>query len=162
MQHHLSSLLNEQRPLVTGEMNETLTSAVHRMGDAGVGSILVVRDGSLVGMCTERSILQRLVADRYDPARITLGHVMAAPVLCAEPDMQVDEALQLMTRTRTRHLPVVRAGRLIGIVSIGDLTHWLIDELEEAVDDLTRYISGSAVKRNPTSGVRARRISWMG
>ena len=103
MQHHLSSILNEQRPLVTGEMNETLTSAVHRMGDAGVGSILVVRDGSLVGMCTERSILQRLVADRYDPARITLGHVMAAPVLCAEPDMQVDEALQLMTRTRTRH-----------------------------------------------------------
>lgn len=158
----LSMLLDQERPLVTGEMNETLASAVQRMGDAGVGSILVVRAGSLVGMCTERSILRRLVNDRYDPTRITLGHLMAAPVMCAEPEMKVDEALQLMTRTRTRHLPVVHAGSLVGIVSIGDLTHWLIAELEESIDDLTRYISGSAVKRNPSSGVRTRRISWMG
>ena len=159
MHHTISTLLDERRQLVTGAMSETLASAVQRMGEAGVGAIVVVRDGALVGMCTERSILRRVVTDRLDPTRATLGHIVSAPVLCAEPDMRIDEALRLMTRTRTRHLPVVREGQLVGIVSIGDLTHWLIAELEDQVGDLTGYIAGGAV-RNPTKEQGRRRAAW--
>ena len=132
------------------------------MADRGVGSILVLSDGGIVGMCTERSLLRRLVVDRTDPATMRLADVMMTPVLCADPDMPIDDALAVMTRTHTRHLPVVRGGRLLAIVSIGDLTHWLITELAGSVDDLTRYISGSTAARNVTSDVWQARVSWIG
>ena len=153
MDHNLATLLPRQRQLITGEMNENIATAVQRMHDAAVGAVLVVRGETLLGICSERMILRRLVDDRLDPRRATLGEIMSSPVLCAHPTMAVDETLRLMTRTRSRHLPIVEEGRLVGIVSIGDLTHWLIRELEDSVDDLTRYIHGTATQQ------RNRRVS---
>jgi len=115
------------------------------MGEHRVGSVVAVEDGQVLGMFTERDVLQRVVAKRRDPESTLVGEVMTASVVCCSPETTVDEARGVMRDRRIRHLPVADAdGRLIGLISIGDLNAQLQAAQEQTVFLLTEYIHGRA------------------
>lgn len=132
------------KTLIVAQVRDTVQRAVELMNDAHVGSVLVLDEDRLTGILTERDVLTRIVGAQVS-ASSTIGEIMTTPVLCVSPKMRVDETMRLMTDRRTRHLPVVDDGDLMGLVSIGDLTHWITRELRHSVDELSRYIAGPAV-----------------
>jgi CBS domain-containing protein len=113
------------------------------MNEHKVGSLLVMDDGRLVGIITERDLLQRIVAGRRDPADTLTEDVMSAEVACCRPETTVDEARGVMKNRRIRHLPVLDdSDQLLGIVSIGDLNAYLSHDQEVTIHILHEYISG--------------------
>jgi CBS domain-containing protein len=120
----------------------TVLRAVDVMCHAHVGAVLVMRDDRLFGIFSERDLMTRVVLARKDPAKTPVAEVMSREVVCIERDVSPREAMALMTRRRVRHLPVVEDRRLVGIVSIGDLVRWSLDEREAQIQQLQDYVSG--------------------
>lgn len=113
------------------------------MNEHRIGSLVVVDEGRVVGMFTERDVLQRVVAERLDPEATQVGDVMTTSVVCCSPDTTLDEARGVMRDRRIRHLPVADAnGQLVGLISIGDLNAHLQAAQEQTVFLLTEYIQG--------------------
>jgi CBS domain-containing protein len=105
-----------------------------------IGAVPVIANGDVVGMFSERDVI-RCVSDGGTGAlELSIAEVMTAPAVTVSPDEGVLEALSLMTRRRIRHLPVVQAGRVIGIVSIGDLVKYRIDRIEAEAAQMRDYI----------------------
>lgn len=121
----------------------SVSAAVSEMNRRGIGSLLVVKQGTLLGIITERDVLVRLVATRADPDLTLVRQVMTPDPLTVAPSVTVEDAMLLVTRHRHRHLPVVTSGRIHGLVSIGDLTRWMVRDREHEIDHLRQYISGS-------------------
>ncbi|MGF1639579.1 MAG: CBS domain-containing protein [Rhodospirillales bacterium] len=110
----------------------SVAEAARRMGDHDIGAIVVVDDrGHLSGIVTERDVTRRAVAERLDPDRTTVGQIMTRNPDSLPPQASPIEALELMSIRRFRHLPVVEAGRVVGIVSIRDLCDVMRLILEE-------------------------------
>lgn len=122
--------------------DETVLRAAGLMNDARVGALVVTRGESVVGIFTERDILCRVVAAQRDPARTRVGEVMTAPVACCTPDTTLQECRNVMRARRIRHIPVVDEGRLMGIVSIGDLNEAAAAHQEETIRYLHEYLYG--------------------
>src|SRR6478735_688140 len=119
----------------------SVLQAATLMCEHRVGSLVAVEDGRVVGMFTERDLLQRVVAGRRDPEATVVGEVMTAGVVCCSPETTVEEARGVMRDRRIRHLPVADAdGRLLGLISIGDLNAMLQAAHEQTVFLLTEYI----------------------
>jgi len=93
-----------------------------------IGAVLVLDDGRITGIFTERDALDRVLACGLDPNGIKVAEVMTRSPVCVAPDTSVSAAMELVTTRRFRHLPVVDQGRLVGVVSSGDLTRWLVKE----------------------------------
>lgn len=121
----------------------TVAQAVQEMNRRAIGSLLVVEQGKLLGMFTERDVLVRIVGKGLDPALVKVGQCMTKGPLTVAPDASVEDAMLLVTRYRCRHLPVVENGRILGLVSIGDLTRWVVRDREHEIDDLMHYINGT-------------------
>lgn len=116
-----------------------------------IGSLVVsdgyVRNGyGLVGMFTERDVLTRLVAERRDPWATSVREVMSRPLVTIGPRDTLEHAMQLMTRRRVRHLPVVDGPLLLGLVSQGDLTAHIQRELQRDINDLSSYVHGPVAR----------------
>ncbi|MCE9531842.1 MAG: CBS domain-containing protein [Planctomycetes bacterium] len=122
---------------------ESVLQAAQMMNDHRVGSLVVVEDGRVVGMFTERDVLQRVVAERRDPEAARVNEVMTTAVVCCSPETTVDEVRGVMRDRRIRHLPVIDAdGRLLGLISIGDLNAHLQAVQEQTVFLMSEYIQG--------------------
>jgi CBS domain-containing protein len=137
-------LLERKGPhvLTIGPLASVLQAAI-LMNEHRVGSLVAVEGGRVVGMFTERDVLQRVVAERRDPDATRVAEVMTAAVVCCSPETTVDEARGVMRDRRIRHLPVADDdGRLLGLISIGDLNAQLQATQEETVFLLTEYIQG--------------------
>lgn len=117
-----------------------VSAAVVLMNLRNIGSIVVFDGPHLVGILTERDVLVRVVGERRDPAALRVGDVMTTAVITVALDATVEEAMAVMTASRCRHLPVMDGGRVVGLVSQGDLTSWVIRDQERAIVDLTDYI----------------------
>lgn len=120
--------------------NETVCDAVARMNERNIGSLLVMAGDLALGIFTERDVLTRVVAMRRDPSTTQVREVMTSKLLTVTPSTTVREAMQLMTDRRCRHLPVMHEGRVIGMISIGDLTRWVLRDQQRTIEDLTDYI----------------------
>jgi CBS domain-containing protein len=115
------------------------------MNEHRVGALVVLDEGRVVGIFTERDVLRRVVAERRDPTRTRVAEVMTAEVVCCSPETGTDEARGAMRDRRIRHLPVADAdGRLLGLVSIGDLNAELQADQEQTLFFLREYIGGRA------------------
>ncbi len=121
---------------------DTVVEAVERMCSENVGALLVCEAGHPVGMFTERDLMTKVILGRLDPATTTVGEVMSREVVYVEPTAGTAEAMAVMTERRCRHLPVASGGRLLGIVSIGDLVRWVSRNQEFEIRTLTEYIHG--------------------
>lgn len=114
--------------------------AVAIMNEHLIGSLLVLDGPRLIGIFTERDVLVRVVGDGRDPATVRVGEVMTRQIMVVEPDTTVHQAMSLMTTRRCRHLPVLEDGRVVGLISIGDLTRWVIRDQLRSIEDLTDFI----------------------
>ena len=113
------------------------------MNEHKIGSLVVLDGGRLAGIITERDVLQRIVAQRRDPAAVAVRDVMTAELVCCRTDTDLDEARGVMKNRRIRHLPVVDEDRrLLGLVSIGDLNAHQARDQEVTIHVLHEYIHG--------------------
>jgi len=116
--------------------------AVQRMAEKNVGALVVVDDGQVVGIVSERDYARKVVLLARSSKDTPLRDIMSAPVLYVRPDQSSQECMALMTQNRLRHLPVMDGGRLVGLVSIGDLVKDIISEQKFIIQQLEHYISG--------------------
>lgn len=112
----------EGRPLFRVDPTETVRKAARTMSEKNVGCIAVIDDDDrLVGIFSERDVLTRIVAEGRNPDDTLVANVMTKDIIAADPSESVNEALQKMRDRNFRHLPVVKGGHLIGMISIRDL-----------------------------------------
>ena len=109
-------------------------AAVGRMTDYNVGSLCVIEDDRLIGIFTERDLLARVVAVGRDPERTLIGQVMTPDPICIDSDATVGEALHLLDTRDIRHLPVVEDDRLIGMVSLRDLSDYIVARQDSLIE----------------------------
>jgi CBS domain-containing protein len=122
---------------------ETVLDAVEVMCDAHIGAVLVMDGDYLAGIFSERDLMTRVVLAMRDPMTTRIGDVMTPGAICAPPETSVRDAMLLMTERRVRHVPVVeRRGRIVGVVSIGDLVSSIAQEREIEIEELHNYVMG--------------------
>ena len=110
--------------------------------DKGIGAVLVVEGDRLVGIFTERDYARKVVLHGKSSKDLEVQDIMTADVLWVGPERTNEECMALMTEKRVRHLPVMEGGKLLGIISIGDLVKDIIAEQQFVIGHLERYIMG--------------------
>lgn len=135
-------LADKGRQVFTTGPAVTIRQVAREMNEHGVGALLVMSHGRPVGIISERDIIQRVVDVGLTPDSTRVSAVMTHDVYVVEATTPVSEAMAIMTSRRCRHLPVVEDGRVVGIVSIGDLTRWVSLNQEVEIQRLTDYIRG--------------------
>ncbi len=120
----------------------TVLDAVQLMNKSQVSSVLVVDNGRLSGIFTERDVLRRVVGSALDPKATPLSSVMTAGLTTIAPTTSIDEAHAIFTSRHCRHLPVLDDSRLVGLISVGDISRWLSDVNRAEAESLKNYISG--------------------
>lgn len=137
-------LLEKGRHVLTIGEDATVLDAALLMNEHKIGGVPVVRDRQVVGMFTERDILQRVVAEQRDPASTLVGKVMTRDITWCTEETTIDEARRLMMDKRVRHLPILNGGREpLGLISIGDLNAWRLAHQTKTVIALQEYIYGT-------------------
>ena len=118
-------------------------SAIELMADKGVGALLVVDQGSLVGIVSERDYARKVILKGRSSKDTFVREIMTTSPKTIGCDATVEEAMRTMTENRVRHLPVINSeGHIAGMLSIGDLVNWIIVSQEEAIAHLEHYIAG--------------------
>ena len=139
----IGSLLGEKGGLVWSvEPSVSVFDAITKMAEKGVGALLVMNEGRLLGIISERDYTRKVILKGYSSKDMRVDKIMTSDVVTATADETVEGAMRLMTERRIRHLPVMENGQVAGVVSIGDLVKWTISAHEETIAHLTSYISG--------------------
>ena len=120
-----------------------VSEAVARLGERRIGALPVVEGDRIVGIMSERDVIYCLRDHGPEVLDWPVSRVMTSPAITAEPSAPVLSALALMTERRIRHLPVTEGGRLIGIVSIGDLVKYRMDRIEAEANAMRSYIQNA-------------------
>jgi CBS domain-containing protein len=136
-------LENKGGMVLSVDVNETVLDAISLMAQVNIGAVLVQKDDIIAGIFTERDYLQKIALQSRSSQQTKVGDVMTTPVISADPDDSVQQCMETMTTCHCRHLPVVKEGKLLGIVSIGDLVKKLLDEKQSEVEKLNQYITGT-------------------
>lgn len=140
----LSVLLKEKGSDIKSiSPGQTIFECATIMTECKVGALMVMDNGKLAGIISERDILRKLVVHADDPKKILVEKLMTRDVLTVTDKTTVREAMHIVTEKRIRHLPVLQDGKLIGLISIGDLTKWALQLQEQQISSLTNYIHGS-------------------
>jgi CBS domain-containing protein len=121
--------------------DETVFDAIRKMADENIGSLVVCEGTKLIGIITERHYARNVfLKGRASPSTL-VQDIMETQVFFVRPDQTVDECMAVMSEKRVRHLPVMDQGKLIGIISIGDLVKHIISDQKFTIDQLTHFIS---------------------
>lgn len=140
----VSEILDHKGGMVLSvDVNETVLNAISLMAQVNIGAVLVQKDDTIAGIFTERDYLQKIALKSLSSQSTRVGDVMTTPVISAEPGDSIQHCMETMTTCHCRHLPVVENGKLLGIVSIGDLVKRMLEEKQNEVEKLSQYISGS-------------------
>ena len=123
----------------------TVFDALELMAEKNIGAILVLTDGQLCGVMSERDYARKVVLAGKSSSSTTVSEIMTRPVLVVHPDQTIDKCMALMTDKRLRHLPVIEDDQLVGMVSIGDVVKTIIADQEYMLDQFEIYITGPAL-----------------
>lgn len=138
----IGSILTGKKPLVSVATTTTVREIAQLLYDNRIGAVLVIEDGAILGIVSERDIVAGLHTHEA-VLDCTAGQLMTSPVITAPPEQDIVESMGVMTDRRVRHLPVVEGGRCVGLVSIGDLVKRRIDDAEAEASALKDYIQTS-------------------
>lgn len=129
------------RRVVTVDENRSAMEAALIMTEEFIGSVVVTKAARVVGIFTERDLMMRVIGQGLDPARMKIRDVMTKDPITILPEDTADQCLALMKDHRCRHLLVFEGEEFVGIVSLRDIVHLLLDEKEEIIGHLERYIT---------------------
>ena len=118
-----------------------VTECVRRMAAENIGALIIMDGEKLLGIFTERDALNKVLAGGLDPIHTKVSEVMTKDPICIAPTTTVGAAMELVTRRRIRHLPVLENGKVRAVVSSGDLTHWMV---KEELGDVKDYVELAA------------------
>ena len=121
---------------------EPVLSAIQMMADKHIGALPVMRDTELIGIISERDYARKVILLGRSSSDTPVWQIMSSPVTTVTPDEGVHRCMEIMTEQRIRHLPVLEKNRLVGMVSIGDLVKAVIEEQQQTITQLERYIAG--------------------
>jgi CBS domain-containing protein len=141
MQAQLKDVLSGKGESIQSVAEDTtVLAAVNQMRKQNIGALLIVEDGRVKGIFTERDVLFRVVNDGLNPATTMVSQVMTADPFCVSPAMDVKSALRELTERHIRHLPLIEDGKLVGLVSNGDLSRHLAAQQEDEIRGLIRKV----------------------
>lgn len=128
------------RAVFSVDPDDPVLEAIRIMADRHVGALVVMKAGELRGIVSERDYARKVILHGRSSADTPVSQIMSAPVVTVSLTQTVQDCMQLMTQRRFRHLPVVDAGKVIGMVSIGDLLKALMEEQQQTIEQLESYI----------------------
>lgn len=139
----ISSVLNRKgREVFSIPPSTCVYDALEIMADREVGAIIVMEDGRLAGVVSERDYARKVILQGRSSRDTAVSEIMTEDLVTVTPRHTIDECLKLMTDHRVRHLPVMDGGVVAGVVSLGDLVKWIISAQEEEIQHLHAYITG--------------------
>ena len=139
----LESLFTERETIHSVGPDTLVTECVRIMSTKKIGALIVMDGEKLVGIFTERDALNKVLAAGLEPGRTKVSVVMTKDPYSIPPTTTVGEAMELVTKRRFRHLPIVKNGKVLAVISSGDLTHWLVKEQVGEVQELVDLAVGS-------------------
>src|ERR1044072_2424954 len=120
--------------------DDPVLDAIKAMAERHVGALLVMKAGELVGIVSERDYARKVILLGRSSSDTPVGQIMSSPVHPVTPKRSIEDCMRLMTERRVRHLPVVENGRVIGVISIGDLVKAVIEDQRQTIEQLEDYI----------------------
>jgi CBS domain-containing protein len=144
--HTPLSVLLKDKGYVTHHISAqaSVYECVLKLNQFGIGALLVMEGDKLLGIVSERDLIRKLLGNKSDQTKVRVEEIMSKDLLTVPPSMTVQEAMKIVTEKRIRHLPVVEDDKLVGLISIGDLTRWAMLQQEKEIEALTGYIHGKA------------------
>lgn len=130
------------RKVYTITAEASVLEAIRLMAEAGIGALVVMDGEQVAGIVTERDYSRKIILKDRSSSSTAVRDIMTGKVIYVQPGDSNEGCMALMTEKRVRHLPVMDDGKLVGLVSIGDLVKDIIDEQEFIIDQLERYIAG--------------------
>ncbi|MBI4273335.1 MAG: CBS domain-containing protein [Rhizobiales bacterium] len=121
---------------------DSVFDAIQNMANKNIGSLVVIEDGKIVGIITERHYARNVVLKGRTSPQTPVRAIMEPNVVCARPEQSVEECMAVMTVRAVRHLPVIEDGQMVGIISIGDLVKSIINDQKFIIEQLEHYIHG--------------------
>ena len=137
-----SVLRRKDRKVLSISPDASVYDAIALMAENSIGALVVVADGQLVGILSERDYARKVVLQSRSSKDTLVADIMSSPVITVSPGHTVEECMRMMTDKRIRHLPVVEGMAILGIVSIGDLVRSMITVQGEMIQQLQQYING--------------------
>ena len=120
----------------------TVYEALEKLADKDIGALVVMNGTELVGVFSERDYVRKVILKGRSSREMQVHEIMSNPAVTVDRKTTVDECMYLMTSKRFRHLPVVEAGTVVGVVSIGDLVNWIITVQDLTIHQLEDFITG--------------------
>jgi CBS domain-containing protein len=134
-------LENKGRAVFSVEPEVMVLKAIELMCEKNIGGLLIVKNGKLAGIFTERDYARKLILKGKSSKDTPIGELMTPNPFTVTPDSSIDQCMQMMTNKHIRHLPVMENDELIGMISIGDVVRHVINEQKEIIEHLEHYIT---------------------
>jgi CBS domain-containing protein len=135
-------LHNKGGEILTAKPDESVYDAIRVMGERNIGALVVMENDEVVGVISERDYSRKVVLQGRTSRDTQVSEIISRPVITVRSKDGIEKCMQLMTSNRIRHLPVVDDGRLVGVISMGDLVSWVMMSQRHTIEQLQGYISG--------------------